>query len=635
MASEPPNQHIRYTSLSQDADHPEIRLVKLMPGTWDDAISCSLDVVSFDKGPTYEALSYVWGDPEKRKPIQLDDQSFEATANLWMALRRLRYPDAHRILWIDAICINQNDNDEKSRQVAMMDKIYSRCTKAVLWLGEEQGATKEGSTSTTTSKLACELLATLGRDKHFDELPCFSFNNGQRLEISSEYTDSFQALEHLLNAPWWTRIWVVQEMVLPKKVQFLYASEEFSYETLRSVVHVLDTHATTCCKPRRMELKGAAFDPLMVFQEQVEPMVSTRETWKNRAPTTLFELRRQFSAFHASEKRDLHYALLGLVTTWRSASPLIPDYGVPLESAVTKAVFKCISEQDGTEFLQGERRFRSSEDTMPSWVPDVNFTSIPSQWVLVEQRRLRMASCFSASASVRQETTQLELSKDGTLLLQSLEVDSIASIGTVFDALENFEQAPDVFREWMGMIGLEMTGWPEQPPQDGSQSDIFWRTMINDCSELDTNTSPFYRRADDNDYHNLRAMWDMLLKFQPLLGFAKLSFSDSSYESLLGKDSKAIYHILVCLWQRRMFLTERGLIGLAPAGASPGDEVHIILGCPVPFILRPHQIPSVGDEHPKSGRCYTVVGTGYMQEYMYGKAFEDKDKKDVKTIALH
>ncbi|KAF4542702.1 Het-domain-containing protein [Lasiodiplodia theobromae] len=156
-----------------------------------------------------------------------------------------------------------------------------------------------------------------------------------------------------------------------------------------------------------------------------------------------------------------------------------------------------------------------------------------------------MASGFSASASVRQETTQLELSKDGTLLLQSLEVDSIASIGTAFDALENFEQVPDVFRQWMGMIGLEMMGWPEQSPQHGSQSDNFWRTMINDCSELDTSTSPFYKRADENDYRNLREMWNMLLKFQPFLGFAKLSLSDSSYESLLGKDAKAIYHLLV------------------------------------------------------------------------------------------
>ena len=86
---------------------------------------------------------------------------------------------------------------------------------------------------------------------------------------------------------------------------------------------------------------------------------------------------------------------------------------------------------------------------MPSWIPDAHFTTVPSQWVIVEQRRLRISSGFSASASLRQDASKLTLAANGTLLCQTLKVDDIVDVGSVCQALERFEEAPDVFREWM------------------------------------------------------------------------------------------------------------------------------------------------------------------------------------------
>ena|SRR5438045_831816 len=105
-----------------DPKERQIRLVTLEPGAWLDRICCSIDTISFDGQPIYEALSYVWGDPENRRPIQLNDHLFEVTENLWMVLRRLRDHAIRRVLWVDAICINQTDNEEKSQQVAMMGR---------------------------------------------------------------------------------------------------------------------------------------------------------------------------------------------------------------------------------------------------------------------------------------------------------------------------------------------------------------------------------------------------------------------------------------------------------------------------------------------------------------------------------
>jgi len=126
-----------YAPLSRQ--NKEIRLLLLHAGQGEDQIQCSLRVVSLHDGPKFEALSYVWGekDPTDNTRINLDGQSFSITPNLHAALKRLRQTSSQRTLWVDAVCINQGDNAEKSVQVAMMSDIYARTSGAILWLGEE------------------------------------------------------------------------------------------------------------------------------------------------------------------------------------------------------------------------------------------------------------------------------------------------------------------------------------------------------------------------------------------------------------------------------------------------------------------------------------------------------------------
>jgi hypothetical protein len=80
----------------------------------DDAMSCDLHLASLDLSPTYETLSYVWGDQKITQPIALEGYEFEVTINLHEALRRLRATAKTRIIWIDALCINQKDDDERT-----------------------------------------------------------------------------------------------------------------------------------------------------------------------------------------------------------------------------------------------------------------------------------------------------------------------------------------------------------------------------------------------------------------------------------------------------------------------------------------------------------------------------------------
>lgn len=117
----------------------EIRLLLLHAGSDNDPIRCSSSVVSLRHDPNFEALSYVWGtkDPTGNTCIDLDGQPFSVTPSLHTALKRLRRADSQRTLWVDAVCINQEDNAEKAIQVAMMSDIYTRTSDALLWLGEE------------------------------------------------------------------------------------------------------------------------------------------------------------------------------------------------------------------------------------------------------------------------------------------------------------------------------------------------------------------------------------------------------------------------------------------------------------------------------------------------------------------
>ncbi|KAL4947954.1 heterokaryon incompatibility protein-domain-containing protein [Aspergillus filifer] len=624
----------QYSALSKE--HPHIRLVTLDPGSWSDEINCTMHVVPFDGQPVYEALSYVWGNSRVRKRICLNDHDFEVTENLWLAMRRLRNTSTPRVIWIDAICINQEDDDEKSQQVAMMGEIYKGCMGCIIWLGESSENAEEGVQSVTAAQ-AFELLGILATGKHLPELPCFSAVEDQRMNISERYEAHFNALEQLLNLPWWRRIWVIQELVLPGSVKFIYASEELAYQTLREVIEVLKTHAATCCKLHRMTLRAQAFDPLLTIQEQVDPIVSTRETWAKK-PMTLFQLRRQFYAFQATEKRDLFYGLLGIVTDWCSKKPLRPNYSFSLRAAVTEAVFKCTSEQGGQEFLLGERFFRTLDPQntpdMPSWVPDACFCSVQGQWVMVEQRRLRLYSSFTASGSRSQEASEFTIGKNETLFAQTLAVDKITRVGSVCDALENWVEAPDVFRQWMEMLQLEPRDWPEEPPKEGSLSDIFWRTIINNSIEADTE-SLSYREPTAEDYTQLRSLWFGLLDYSRLLKSLQLSFNLETLENLLAKVPKTVYHILVCLWQRRLFVTEGGMIGLAPRDVRVDDEVHVILGAPAPFFLRRIEQPAPVEDMTDLRPSYLVIGNGYVHDVMNGDALEKAGRGAVKTVAIH
>lgn len=124
-----------YRPLDSRARH--IRLCTIDAGHDTDVPICRLESHALTDRSKYRCLSYVWGDAADKRTIFLNGQTFEVTANLYLALCQLRHNGVRQQLWIDAICINQADATEKTTQVQMMADIYSHTEEVLIWLGPE------------------------------------------------------------------------------------------------------------------------------------------------------------------------------------------------------------------------------------------------------------------------------------------------------------------------------------------------------------------------------------------------------------------------------------------------------------------------------------------------------------------
>lgn len=125
----------KYTPLEQGTK--QIRLLHVLPGRLEDLVSCSLQICDLADEPQYETISYVWGNENDRSDISLDSHDTSVPASAARAIRRVRFQDRIRVIWIDAVCIDQSNADERGHQVAMMGQIYTNGLRNLIYLGED------------------------------------------------------------------------------------------------------------------------------------------------------------------------------------------------------------------------------------------------------------------------------------------------------------------------------------------------------------------------------------------------------------------------------------------------------------------------------------------------------------------
>ncbi|TVY15183.1 Heterokaryon incompatibility protein 6, OR allele [Lachnellula arida] len=215
----------RYTALPGGS---WIRTIELFPGAHSSELVCSLSDRSILGDRPYEALSWHWGEEKPRSTIKIQDNGvlflFAVKPTLESALRRLRRPDTSRLLWIDTICIDQENLPEKSSQIQMMTEIYQEAHSVRVWLGEEGN----------DSALAMNFIQFV--QEHIDD---------SELLFDDRHTGEWSALSDLLMRPWFGRRWIIQEIALAKQAAMHCGSHEVSWPAFNLFVELVKGHVST------------------------------------------------------------------------------------------------------------------------------------------------------------------------------------------------------------------------------------------------------------------------------------------------------------------------------------------------------------------------------------------------------
>jgi hypothetical protein len=173
----------------------EIRILTLTPGKDTEVVHCDLNTASLVDMPAYTALSYVWGGAHQDLSICERDIRFPVTGNLALALRSMRKADREEVLWVDAVCINQDDVIEKQHQIRLMGRVYSDAENVIIWLGKGTPDTDE--------------LARIMNETDF--LYCPQPDVEESSDAREAYTAQAWEVKFLiliiLRKPWWQRVW--------------------------------------------------------------------------------------------------------------------------------------------------------------------------------------------------------------------------------------------------------------------------------------------------------------------------------------------------------------------------------------------------------------------------------------------
>ncbi|OIW26028.1 HET-domain-containing protein [Coniochaeta ligniaria NRRL 30616] len=402
-------------------------------------IECSLKVVDLDHPPEYYCLSYTWGAPAKYGPlgnslvcpILCNGEVLHVTENLYCFLRRLRDLSTlcHRTFWIDAICVNQQDKKERSDQVRLMADIYTSASMVVSWLGEEDKHTQPGFVWLRKLKAVSD----------------HSPHNLSRL--ANFAPDSWLSVANIFQRTYFTRAWIIQEVVLAKAVKVLCGRQEIEWSAIAEASHFLST----------------------LFLDRGEFQLGTEEFLGTH--TLLLYLLIKARSFEATDPRDKVYSLLGLVHDYARCKPgLAPSYKADETQAPAIAYIRAAIDilEDSDDLLllscvEGEAFQKLSTGPLPSWVPD---------WSAREPTGLRVTGYerYSTSMSLKQ---QAHIDKTSlTLSLRGIKLDYVTMVG---------EAKRDVllekpFPKWLEIIETLETRYG--PARNEHKLDVLWRTLI-------------------------------------------------------------------------------------------------------------------------------------------------------------
>ncbi|KAK3645098.1 hypothetical protein LTR56_002684 [Elasticomyces elasticus] len=673
---------------SLDASNQEIRVLYLLPARNLDAPICvEINTVSLRDKPYYEALSYAWGDPNDTTEIWIRDaqtssskgsshreSSAFATANdaplesikilvtktLHGALRRLRWNCRTRVVWADALSINQANIAEKNEQVSIMGSIYQAAESVKIWLGEDQSPRtkrwrdlclrdygldtyeEDGVNNVSPSikrgwQAACihefeKDVDFVGQEHHR--------RDAAKGENSEMMTILAHALYDLLSRPWFTRLWVIQEVVLPKRADFLVGSSILPFRSVMTAkdrifdntmgIDELQWHEPT--PPWLKSLKKIT--GLLAFLERIseifiaqqEEQVTANHSGSKGYVTSDSESDSDFEPRVARWSKPAHvdlmvlgscggqdcrdakdrvYALLSF-TTLRSHIEV--QYNKTVEEVYMDTAAALLRDNKHlSDVLYHASLHPSMENDFPSWIPDWRTVERPKRWPHVPE--------FYDASAVRESPHRIV--DTSRLRVKAVWIDKIA----------NYLPLP-----------------AEHAGAHWEHADVHW---FHDMSKLAYKQSPAMQLKRWRDWlgahhQSHETFWRVALQGVRVSGHRRLTREAcAAWEKAFEQDDEGNFYAddALDMAEQLMFeiggnhrpcTTDQGYVGVIGPRVDVGDDVYIIAGCRMPVVLRP--ISTLGPNH------FRFIELCYIDGVMRGgavvRAMRALDHKNVTVKGL-
>jgi len=573
-----------------------IRVLELLPGPSGSALSCRiLEIHRTNSEVEFEAISYVWGCPNPACYLRdvESDGVLRITESLYYALKALRYPDRSRMLWADAVCIDQSDNDEKSNQVKNMGSVYATASRVMVWL--DNGELSE----------AFKILKGVGKVS----------DNGMstaNLELTSPFDNVVQAIRRIIRAPWFTRLWTIQEFVLAKHVRFCAGNQHISDYVLENAIK------NSSSKVGWLDFTWPILVDLYTDRIAVDNLFNFRRRWHGypypgSQGFSLHDCCRwvQRISPKCTDERDRIYALLGLV---QEPPKIVPNYSLSVTGVFLEFTWSEITA--GNMDILRDADFRGRDDLCPSFLyrPDHGSFMIRNYTEASRAGMSRVTCAESirpASIKIRGVIVDRVSGCWKPRIMSPSEREAQTRLKTdIHQTLEDFLQSAEVVSssdEWLtDSTGLlytlganNLTG-----PAKTNLLEVF--CIIQACAKRIMDQDP--TRHDITPERIQDQFWRML------------TFPKDRPSSAMPKDFRHLpSDHAVNPFYSYIFTTVKGYMGRAPKHTMVDDLVVIFDGSQVPFVLRQAH-DSIDVRWKLIGECHV---NGWMDGGYYGHEVVD------------
>lgn len=566
---DPRSEGVRYPSRQLST-----RLLTIYGGRFEDDIEVDLEVVDLNDQlpdrPTYDAMSYVWGSPELSNAIYVgkEKETVKITANLDEAIRYMRHQDRPRTMWIDGLCIDQQNIEERGRQVAYMCHIFWGATRVVVWLGK--AAEESDRAMDTLRHVACrtasggksgavEGITEVDERQSRELAPVLALDDAERLSILA-----------LLQRPWFQRIWIRQEIAKAGEESLVTCgTKTLSWMAVRRAI-------TSLSEARALTL-GHSHE----YRYRLIPARHLVECGVFLLKSLLYDLR----GTKCTDPRDRVYGLLGILDGGQYLDATVPDYSKSVSEVYLSFVLGYIEKRKSVDFLISCHNHGSEEisispaDALPTWVPD---------WAHPDSGPYKLYHCLSTEIKLCPFQSFAKYLGRGVLRVAGV------SYGTIVEILHLDDFTPEALSASI-RSHIPLNAADTYYPGGGNLSDAFCITL---CAHdfADNTYPPRFVEMDNLTYEESQNAMKRLMNREDLSGRSALLLDLVKHNN----------------YKARFFITDKGFLGWSPTETTKGDQVTSILGCQAPMILR----PSTMNEDQ-----FEVVGPSYTHGASYGSAF--------------